>query len=263
MWNLGEGEAAKPWFSTIAEENVRSHIEAKQYANPAQLAMANYNLTRLQTGDPSVLAVPGDDATPEQWNDVYTKLGRPENADAYTFDHGEGVQADPAMEAFGKEVAFELGLNPTQAQKLAEKWNAFATDLNANAAPAVDNDAEITALEGRWGADLQQNKAAGQRVVEALGLSEDIMNRVEGSIGAAPLVELLAMIGRKSDEGGGLQNNPANGDPNNPANMTPAQASSAITALQADAEFQKVYTDKGNPGNKDAVKRMEALFART
>lgn len=262
VWNLGEGEAAKPWWNTLPDEAARKHVEAKQYANPNELALANYNLTRLQTGDPAVLSLPSADAPKEQWDAFYTKMGRPESADKYELNFGEGVKTDDNMVKFGKDLFFEMGLDGKRAQAAADKWNSFVAEQNAAAIEAdrVANDTELSELTTRWGADLEQNKAAGKRVVEALGLSTEFINRLENNIGSAPVVELLAMIGRKSDEGGFTGG--AQMDPNNPATMNKDQAQARITQLQGDPTFMSQYTDKNHPSHKEALSLMERLFAR-
>ena len=263
LWNVGEGEAAKPWHSFLTDEAARQHVEAKGYANPNELALANYSLTKMQRGDPSVVGVPGEGATPEDWNAFYGKLGRPDAPEGYDLKFPEGQAVDAPMLEWGKKAFHEVGLSPKQAQALAEKWQAFVGEQNTTAAGAVgvQNDTELAALETKWGADLAKNKAAGQRVVQALGLSSELMDRVEAQIGAAPLVELLAMIGRKSDEGSFTAGG-GNGDPNNPETMTKEAAASKIAQLQGDQEFQKKYTDKNHPGHSAAVDMMMRLFAR-
>ena len=264
VWKLGDGDKATPWWGVIPEGPARQHIEAKQYANPAELALANYNLTRLQTGDPNVVSLPGKDATPEQWNDFYTKIGRPETPDGYELKFGDGVKTDDNMVKFGKELFHELGVPASKAQAAADKWNAFVAEQEGQmiAAAQQQNTAELDALSSKWGADLEKNKAAGQRAVQALGLSNETIQRIEDSIGSAPVVELLAMIGRKSDEGG-FTSGGSQFDPNSPATMNREQATVRIAELQGDAEFQKKYTDKMHPEHANAVKLMEALFARS
>jgi len=263
VWNVGEGGAAKPWWNAITEPEARAHLEAKQYANPAELALANYNLTKLQRGADDILALPAKDAPPEAWNDVWKKLGRPDTPDAYDLKFGEGVKTDDGMVKFGKELFHEMGLDPTRAQKAADKWNGFVAAQEAAMLEQVrtQNQQEIDVLASKWGADLEKNKAAGQRAVQALSLSNEFIERLEDQIGSAPVVELLAMIGRKSDEGG-FTGGGGQMDPNNPATMTKEQAKARITQLQGDAEFQKKYTDKNHPGHKDALQLMERLFAR-
>ena len=263
VWNVGEGEAAKPWWNAVTEPEARAHLEAKQYANPAELALANYNLTKLQRGADDILALPAKDAPPEAWNDVWKKLGRPDTPDAYDLKFGEGVKTDDGMVKFGKELFHEMGLDPTRAQKAADKWNGFVAAQEAAMLEQArtQNQQEIDALSSKWGADLEKNKAAGQRAVQALGLSNEFIERLEDQIGSAPVVEVLAMIGRKSDEGG-FTGGGGQMDPNNPATMTKEQATARITQLQGDAEFQKKYTDKNHPGHSAAVDMMMRLFAR-
>jgi len=263
VWSFGEGEAVKPWHAAIPEDEARQHVEAKGYKNPAELALANYNLTKLQRGDPTVVGLPGPDATPEQMGEFYGKLGRPAEPAGYEFQFGEGVQVDDTMMEFARSTFHEAGLSPQQAQLVADKWNEFAGQQSEGFQTQVTeaNDAELADLATRWGADLDKNKAAGQRAVKALGLAPELIEKVEQNIGSAGIVELLASIGRKSDEGG-FTNSSQGGDPNNPDTMDKAQAAARIAELQSDDEFQKKYTDRNHPGNRDAVDLMQRLFAR-
>lgn len=264
VWNVGEGEAAQPWYATIPEPEARAHVESKQYANPAELALANYNLTKMQRGADDVIALPGKDAAPEQVKEFYSKLGVPENPAGYEFKFGEGVEVDDGMMEFGRNTFHKANLTPEQAQIVADNWNEFIGTQGAAAlgADTAANNAALDALSASWGADLEANKAAGQRAVQALGLSNEAVERIEGAVGSAAVVELLASIGRKSDEGGfvagGVQMNP-----NNPATMSKDQAAARIMELQGDADFQKKYTDKSHPGHKEALTLMEQLFAKS
>jgi len=263
VWNVGEGDAAKPWWDTLPDEAARQHVAAKQYANPGELALANYNLTRMQTGDTNVVNVPGKDATDEQWGEFYEKLGRPKTAGEYDLKFGEGIKTDDAMVEFGKNLFHEMGLSNDRAQKAADKWNEFVAAQEAQflAEDKKRNDEALDALTSKWGPELEQNKAAGKRAVEALGLSADLISQIEQNIGSAPVVELLAAIGRKSDEGG-FTSGAGKYDPNNPETMTKQQATARIAELQGDADFQKKYGDKAHPEHAEAVKLMERLFAR-
>lgn len=261
MWTIGEGETAKPWYEALPDAEAREHVKNKGYTSPAELALANYNLTKIQREG---VVIPGPNASTEEVKAFQRKLGVPDTPDGYNETlKFEGVKVDENFLNWGKNTFHELGIPPSQAKALADKWNTYIADYNTKEEQqrAETNDRELADLTSRWGNDLDQNKAAGKRVVEALGLSNDIIERVEANIGTAAIVELLAMIGRKSDEGGFL--NGGSGDPNDPANMTKEQAQAAIATLQADDEFQKRYRDAKHPGHKEAVSRMEKLFARS
>ena len=263
VWKFGETGKEAPWFSAIPEPEVRATMEAKQYANPGELAIAYNNLLKMQNGNPNVLALPGENATPEQLNEFYTKLGRPATKDAYDLKMGEGVTADPKMVEFGKDVAFDLGLNTVQAQKLTDRWNAFAAEMGAGTVEQnnAKNDAEIAALETKWGGDAQKFKDAGLTALKALGSdAPDLIGKVEGAIGTAAVVVLLARIGKGMGEGGIPNVPPAN--PNDPASMSHEAAQARITQLQGDPAFNAKYTDKNHPEHASAVEMMKVLFSR-
>lgn len=266
MWTFGDGDAAKPWYESIPEPEAREHVKSKAYANPAELALANYNLTKMQRNAGDVVTIPGKDATPETIKEFQRKLGVPDTVDGYneTLKFENGVQVDEAFLKWGKEAFLKHGVTPTQAKGLADDWNTYVAERNGTALEAdrAANERDLNDLQTRWGNELEQNKAAGNRAVKALGLSNQLIERIEANIGSAAIVELLATIGRKSDEGGFMNGNNS-GDPNDPANMSKEQASARIKELQGDAEFGKKYTDPKHPGHADAVKMMERLFART
>lgn len=262
VWKIGDGDAAKPWYEAIPEESVRKHVEAKQYATPAELAMANYSLTQMYT-DPNIAKIPDAEAKPEDWDKFYTKLGRPESADKYDLKFGEGVQTDEGMVKFGKELFYKLGLPQNKAQEGAEMWNGYVAEQNAAAIAKQQNDntQALVALEQKWGGELEQNKAAGKRVVESLGLPTELIDRVEANIGTAAIVELLATIGRKSDEGKFVASGKA--EPNNPATMSKEAAQERINQLRGDVAFEAKYTNPKHPEHAAAVKTILDLTART
>lgn len=263
VWTLGEGEAAKPWHTTIAEDSVRSHVEAKGYKNPAELAMANYQLNKLQRGDPTVIGMPDKDATPEQMSEFYGKLGRPDAPDGYEFKFGEDVKVDDGLMQFARTAFHEAGLTPAQAQAVADKWNEYSAQGSSTLQDQIaeQNTQELTALTEKWGADLEKNKAAGQLAVKALGADEALLSKVENQIGSAALVELMALIGRKSDEGT-LTGGGGGGDPALPENMSKEQAQARIDELRGDEAFDKKYNDANHPEHKDAVAMLTRLYAR-
>lgn len=269
-WTVGD----KPWYEGIAEQPVKELLAAKNYSNPYELAMAYYNANKLVNGAADAITVPGSDATPEQWDAFYTKLGRPESPDKYELKFGENVQTDPRMVEFGKSLFHEMGLDPSRAQKAADKWNAFLADYNGAVAEdwRKQNDADVDALKTRWGGDFDASMAAGKRTLDALkgqakakGMDEaavnSVIDKVEANIGTAGVLELLALMGKASGEGGFKGAN-GGGDPHNPDTMSGAQAQAEINRLMGDPAFYKTYTDKSDPQHAAAVDKMQRLYAR-
>lgn len=263
-WSIGEAGKEQPWWNTIGEEPIRKHVEAKGYRTPAELAVANYNLTRLQANDPKVAAIPGEGATDAEWGQFYDKLGRPKDKAAYDFKMPDGVKMDTATVEFGKELFFEMGLDGKRAQKAVDKWNQFVASQTtaAQTAAATENANAIAALEKKWGGELDKHKATALRVVNALGPdAKPLIDKVGEQIGHAAVVELLALIGSKSGEGNFVSGGNTT-DPNDTSTMTKEQAKARISQLEGDAEFQKKYTTKTHPEHAAALAMMEKLFIK-
>lgn len=263
VYTIGEGEAAKPWWEGIKEEPIRDYIKEKNYANPYEAAAAAWNANKLNKLTPDIEAFVTNKATPEQEANVFKLLGRPESSDKYDFKVPQGVTVDDGLMKFGKDLFFSLGLSPARAQAAFDKWQEFATATNAAANEGIraDNDKGLEDLTKRWGPELEANRAAGHRAVQALGLSNELIQSVENNIGSAAIVELLAAIGKKTGEGG-FKAGGNQTDPNDPNTMSKEQAALRIKALQADPEFSKKYTDKNAEGHKEALALMEKLFAK-
>jgi hypothetical protein len=99
--------------------------------------------------------VPSDDATAEDWQKFYAKVGRPEKADGYEFKLPDGLPEDLPYDAeFANEFkawAHETGLTPKQAQALHDKFvgkTAGMTAAQREAMTASMNERAIKATEG-------------------------------------------------------------------------------------------------------------------
>lgn len=256
MYNLGD----KPWFETIPEEPVRELMRTKAYENPNVLAVAYANLLKLQNGNPDVVALPKDPNDKAAMDAYYKKMGRPDTADGYDFKIGDDVKVDENLVSSAKQWFHSIGMSAENAQKMVGFWNDYVKGASTAHAEAerVANEQALASLETKWGANLNQHKAEGLRALTSLkqnGLSEEVISKVEASIGAAGVVELMAILGKMGSEGK-LFNTSVNSDPNDPANMSQAQISAKIAELRADP----AYTDASNPSHKDKVKQMERYF---
>jgi len=270
---VGEGQTwevgGKPWFeAAISEPDIREAIAAKKYAHPGVLAKSYVELERTVASrdDSKTIRIPDANAKPEDWDAVYTKLGRPVNPDGYK-EVKWGENADPKMVEFASKLAFKLGLSPKAAEGImATEWNNFVKGFDAEAikANSTANEQALANLQAEWKGDFDGNRARGLQVMQALnkaGFSDQDMAAVEKVTGIAPVVKLLATIGKLSGEGNFLDNQ-GNGGPTDPANMTQDQAKAEITKRTADAEFQKTYMTANAPGHQEALALMEGLYKK-
>lgn len=159
---------------------------------------------------PEALAMPGKDATPEQWGEFYNKLGRPEAADGYELPVPEGDDG-----AFAKEVGawmHEAGLSKDQAGKLAGKWNEMVAKQQADQTAAAEaqakathekNTAEATALKSEWGQQYDANMHHAKQFVTQFFPKEqagDLIGAIESKLGYKGAVQLLSNLGQRLGE---------------------------------------------------------------
>lgn len=264
-WEIG----GKPWYETaISEPEIREAVAAKKYAHPGVLAKSYVELERAASSrdDSKMIRIPDENAKPEDWDVVYTKLGRPVDAEGYK-DVNWGDNADPRMVEFAKNIAWKLGLSPKAAESImATEWNAFMAKMAEDEGNSVSqaNEQALAELQSSWKGEFDTHRARGLQVLQALnkaGFSDADVAAVEKHIGITPVIKLLATIGKLSGEGNFLDNQ-GGGGANDPASMTPEQAKAEIAKRVADAAFQKTYTGANEPGHAEALALMEKLYAK-
>ena len=115
---VSNGDTPVSWKSSISEE-FRNDPNIEKFTEIDALAKSYINATRMIGQDK--VAVPNKNSTEDQWNEVYSKLGRPESADKYALNiESEAVAMDEgAIKSFA-EQSHKLGLNNTQAQGILE-----------------------------------------------------------------------------------------------------------------------------------------------
>jgi hypothetical protein len=265
IWTIGD----KPWYETALPEGpARTLAQTKRYANPAVMATSYAELERINASrdDSKMVRIPDENAKPEDWNQVYEKLGRPKDPSGYDKVNW-GKDADPALVEFGKGLAFKLGLSPKAAEAvMATEWNKFVETSNAKFAEQQKTEGAqaLAAIKAEWKGDFEANQARGRQVLQALnkaGFSEADLASVERNIGIPAVVKLLATIGKLSGEGQ-LLTSGGQGGGSDPSQMTPEQAKSEIQRRTADKDFQKTYMTKTEPGHAEAVKLMEGLYKK-
>jgi len=104
------------------------------------------------------LVIPTNNSTEDQWNEVYSKLGRPESADKYSLDaKSEIVEMDEgAIKSFA-EQSHKLGLNNKQAQGILEyyKNNMEGTAQQSRIDTETAQTQAEQQLRQEWGRDFE------------------------------------------------------------------------------------------------------------
>ena len=146
---------AKSWKEAIPEE-LRNDPNISKFTELEALAKSYVNATRMIGQDK--VAVPNNNSTEDQWNEVYDKLGRPESADKYQLDVKSDIVPldEGAIKQFA-ENAHQLGLNNKQAQGILE---FYKNSMESSAQQSkIDNEtAQANAeqeLRKEWGSNYE------------------------------------------------------------------------------------------------------------
>ena len=153
---------SKSWKETISEE-FRNDPNISKFTEIDALAKSYINATRMIGQDK--VAVPNENSTDDQWNEVYGKLGRPESPDKYKLEvNSDLVPLDESSVKSFAENAHKLGLNNKQAQGILEYYK---NSMEGSAQQAQIDTETYQAqaeqeLRKEWGRSFDENiKKAG------------------------------------------------------------------------------------------------------
>ena len=193
--------------------------------------------------------VPGEGATPEDWTDVFTKLGRPESLEGYEGVFKEapaGGEWDETVQRGFLDASHKAGLNPQQAEILVNWYSDWQKDI-AITGDRILGDAEAN-LRSEWGPNYDVNISLATRAAAKLGGQEylDLMD-VSGYGNHPEVVKAWTRVGRVLAED----------------NIIPAEVDGVATGAQAKAKIAEIQGDPKHlyhSGDKEAQKEMRKLF---
>ncbi|QLF88253.1 capsid assembly protein [Pelagibacter phage Greip EXVC021P] len=166
---------SKSWKETISEE-FRNDPNISKFTEIDALAKSYINATRMIGQDK--VAVPNENSTDDQWNEVYGKLGRPESPDKYKLEvNSDLVPLDESAVKSFAENAHQLGLNNKQAQGILEYYkNSMEGSVQQARIDTETAQANSEAeLRKEWGRSFDENiKKAG--AVAKANMDETVLN---------------------------------------------------------------------------------------
>lgn len=248
------------WQSALGQtyNDYKPMLDSKGWQGPVD-ALRSYQQLEKVLGAPNKIAVPRGNAAPEEWEQVYRALGRPEQPSGYQFHKPENVEgyADELAQQFS-EAAFKAGLSTSQAQKLHDWWLAQAGQMQtAQASKSVAEQRWLDAeLSRQWGTQKEERLDLARRAARHFGFGAEQLDRLAGLLGDLRLVDGFARMGenlledKMAGQGGGDA-------------IGPAVARAELKRLQADSEFRAALFDRSHVGHDAAVERFRRLSAQT
>jgi hypothetical protein len=245
---------AADWRSSLPDD-LKAEPTLQKYADVPNLARAYVHAQRLIGAEK--IPVPGKNAKPEDWDFVYSRLGRPESAEGYKFEGVENGAAIPeeTSKAFAAQ-AHKLGLSARQAGEL-HKWysevSGKAGGLAEEDRARARDDAEA-ALKAEWGRAFDRKLQAANGAVSELFDENDIAQMKETGLANNPaFIRMMAKVAEQ------LHEDTVDGKKVTDA-LSPAEAEAKIAELMKHPAYMNKNDVQHAPILKEVMRLREIQF---
>ena len=230
---------------------LRDEPSLQTFDSVDKLAKSYVNAVKMIGGNPdNLISLPQEG---ESWDEIYNKLGRPDQANGYDFgEDDEGVLDD------FKEFAHYNNLTQDQADNLLGLFSDLQEEDAINEEQAME-DLKVQStieLQRNWGKNYDGNLDYARRAYAQFA-SPELSEVLDGTgLGNHPeMIRAFSKIGQMLGEeslavGTGLGR----------TQQSPQAAQEEIQALYADKDFSKSYRDNRDPNHQTAMKKMDRLF---
>mgnify|MGYP003670006030 FL=1 len=252
-------EPQTSWLDGVIDPSTKAWAEAKGLQNGSfENVLGSYhNLEKMVGADKAgrTITLLGDDASSEERDAYFNKLGRPESAEQYSVALPEGAIDDTRLNMM-RNKAHELGISDAQFSGLAEADAAYLSATQQGmtdkaAVSAVDAEAQ---LRTEWGAAFDLKVASIDVAAHKLGMSEDQLNGLREAMGPVEAMKFVDGLNTKMGD-----HNFDEGEKIIPGHKTPEQAEEEFKQLKMNKEFMDAWMDGMHPGHKTAVEKKAAL----
>lgn len=264
--------AATPWYQGVEgvddamvgrfQTKGWDKLSAAQAAVQATKAHAEAEKMIGQRADHDFVPIP---KAPDKgdWNAVWTRLGRPVEAKEYDFNgvtFKDGTQLEDSFANTMRETLFKANV-PKQYAPDVVKGVVSYLDA-ADATEAAENAAKVTeerlALAKNWGTtpealQASPNMQIAKNAAAKLGIDVEAVNKLEGAVGYAKVMEMFRNIGVRIGEANFHTGNGVGVDNN--GMMTYEQA----VARKGELKNDSAWVSKFLAGDQQARKEMAAL----
>jgi hypothetical protein len=182
-----------------APETVQTLLEAKKWSKVEDIVNGYLELEKFKGVGEHLVIPEAEDA--EGWDDIYSKLGRPETHDQYEFNAPEGTELSEDLIGSFKQFAHGLGLTQKQFD------NIVSFQLDAVTAQSTEYDQQleqqklqnVQALKEKWGEANFETKIKGAKIIaDSLGIYQTLEDK--GLASDPEIIVMLDSIASKTSE---------------------------------------------------------------
>ena len=184
----GEAPTAPEWLNGADAE----YLESKSITSHKDMnsLLKSYNHAQSMVGKNKMVA-PDEYTTEDDWNDIYTKMGRPDR-EKYGVDFGESDFGDDFQKLF-LDTAHQSGVLPRQAQEMFNFMNNQINDATTAHEESVNTDmtAQLDGLKKEWGSGYEKEMATARAAVSTLLSDSDRQFLDDTKLGNVESLELV------------------------------------------------------------------------
>jgi hypothetical protein len=237
------------WRASLPDD-LKNEPSLQVFKDPSALAKSYVHAQKQIGADKIVLPNPKYE-TPEDWNEIYNKLGRPESPDKYELEVKENMD-ERFVEGF-KEAAHKSGLRPQQVEGLFGWYQEQATAMQEahDKQAEIQRDKQITELKNEWGQAFDTRTQDASTLFKKY-VPEDVQAHMDkmGYSNDPLMVKAFATLADKFLSEGDR----VGADPSGHKAMSPSDAQ---------AEIDNIWKDPNHPyhkGNEQARAEMDRLY---
>lgn len=245
---LGSGSDNQDWKASLSDE-LKNDATLQNFKDIESLAKTVVHQQKVLG---SRIPLPKNE---DEYNELYTKLGRPQDPSKYETKIPQDYQQFFKKENLDefKNVAHKIGLNNNQVNALLDyQVNSIKYEQeNEPLSMVAEKDKTEQMLKQEWGYDYDKNVRAATRALEVYGDDElrDLINNSPAGNNPA-VIRFFARLGQEvtEDMAKNTQNNRL-----------------AISPLDAKEEINKIMLDGNHPyhkGDQMAVEKMRQLHEK-
>lgn len=251
------------WKASLPED-LRGHPTLEKFTSTESLAKSYINAAKMIGADKVIIPKEGDE---EGWNQVWTRLGRPDSVEGYEFKPPEqipeGLQYSAEVDGKLSAMFHKRGLPKSMAAGLRDDLIGLVTEgglvsLEQKNAEAEAQEKAIEraekALQAEWGDAFSQRSKMALKAAEA-NFPPDAFAALEanGSFNNPSVVKALYDLGLKVQGEKQLIGDIA-------LEASPGDLDAAISKFQADN--MAALTDKAHPDHARVVAERNRLFVK-
>lgn len=174
----------RPWLEQV-KADLRESEAIKDITDVNHLTESYITISgevnNLRGNLESSVKIPGADASAEEKEAFYRKLGKPEKAEDYEFPETDVVKNDPATVEWARGVFSKANLTKEQASIVRDEWNQYVIQVNQK----VENEMkearskklsdDLQVLKDKWGNKFEERAVIARKTMDtAVANSEEL-----------------------------------------------------------------------------------------